>query len=166
MDPNDTKLPTSSGMQPASQNQPTTDQSVTQPIAQGQPVAGTFAKEHDFPPVTPHLNEQGEVQPEYQVPKEVGPHVVQVSEKVTIPEDLKKVGVASPPIQEQVTQPTKPVGPNMPLTDDQIGQNSTGDVKNSLSWLANWCLCQLGKVHVHLKKIGAHFVRIMDMKKS
>ena len=47
----------------------------------------------------------------------------------------------------------------LPLTDDQILTGLHAQIMTSLKWLAEWCIRQLKKAHVHLKNMGGKVVR-------
>lgn len=98
---------------------------------------------------------------EFEVSPEVARHVAVQRDTVEIPPDLQQLGVQQAP-QDQTATTT--VLPNLalPLTDDQIGEGLQAGIRTSFRWLAAWCKRQLEKVHVHLKKIHGHFIRVME----
>lgn len=81
------------------------------------------------------------------------------SETIVLPPDMKKMGVKA----VGHTQPAQPatVIP-LPLTDDQIEVGLHAQIISSLRWLAEWCVRQLKKAHLHLKVIAGHAVRERD----
>lgn len=81
------------------------------------------------------------------------------SETITLPEDVKKMGVQAVGPSQPVTQTT---AVPLPLTDDQIVIGLHAQIISSLRWLAEWCIRQLKKAHLHLKTIAGHAVRERD----
>ena len=123
-----------------------------------QPVSSGINKEREMPKTTdePLIEVR-----EHEIPKEIQGHVVKTKEHIEIPPDLRKMGVAAPPVASSVSDvAVKSV--KLPLTDDQIEEGLHTQILSSFRWLAEWCLRQLRKAHIHLKKIGAHFVREKD----
>ena len=96
---------------------------------------------------------------EYEVPKEVSTHVTKVQDIIELPPDLINIGVSAPHSHGSVSDILQKEL-KLPLTDDQIGAGLDGNVKASGTWLATWCEKQLKRIHIHLKKIGQHFVRV------
>ncbi|MBI4130554.1 hypothetical protein HY468_04510 [Candidatus Roizmanbacteria bacterium] len=103
-----------------------------------------------------------ETVPEFQIPKEVSPHLKKVGETIELPPDLKQMGVTNAPQYTPVTAPAQNT-PQLPLTDDQIGAGLQSDFSTSFRWLAEWCLKQIKRLHMHLAKVGAHFIRVRDI---
>lgn len=119
---------------------------------------GGMSKEHE---ILLSSEEPIEAVKEFQIPKEVSPHLQPVSETVELPPDLKQAGVTIPPQDMPVVAPAQ-TGPSLPLTDDQIGQGLQADLTTSFRWLAEWCLKQIRLFHMHLSKVGEHFMRVRD----
>lgn len=124
-----------------------------------QPVSYGVNKESEAPKTKESANYDVK---EMDVPKEVEKHVSVTNESIELPPDLKKMGVSTPASTSAVSQvvPSKPI--NLPLSDDQIGTGLQSQLMTSLRWLAEWCLKQLKVAHLHLKKMGGHFVRESD----
>ena len=82
--------------------------------------------------------------------------VTKKSETIQLPSDVARMGV-------QAVGPTQPVVftgvIKLPLTDDQIIVGLHAQIISSLRWLAEWCLRQLKKAHIHLKSMGGKTVR-------
>jgi hypothetical protein len=142
-------------MSPNDQNDPNQGKSQninTSPI-------GGFNKEMDMPARSVEASIE-EVK-EYEVPKEVTSHVSKATETIEIPDDLRNIGVIQPHSHGLVSD-TLQKELNLPLTDDQIGAGLRVDTKFSLRFLSEWSLRQLKKMHMHLSKVGMHFIRIKD----
>ena|SRR3989344_9182272 len=122
---------------------------------QSQPVSTPAGIEMEVTPAGEPLMEEAN---EYEVPKEVASHVQKTSETIELPPDLKKIGLQVPPAQTSALQ-LQTNGKTLPLTDDQIGIGLNADIKTSVRWWSVWCLKQLKKMHLTLKKVGEHFVR-------
>ena len=82
--------------------------------------------------------------------------VTKKSETIQLPPDVARMGV-------QAVGPNQPVAftgvIKLPLTDDQIIVGLHAQIVSSLRWLAEWCLRQLKKAHIHLKSMGGKIVR-------
>lgn len=78
------------------------------------------------------------------------------SETIELPADVARMGVTA-------VGPAQPVtfakSAQLPLTDDQIIVGLHAQIISSLRWLAQWCVRQLRKAHVSLKKINGKIVR-------
>ena len=82
--------------------------------------------------------------------------VVGHKETIDLPPDVKGMGVeAVGPAQPVMTTGTT----NLPLTDNQIAQGLKARILSSIRWLAEWCVRQLKKAHVHLTNKSGHAVR-------
>lgn len=86
-------------------------------------------------------------------------------EKVGI--ELKKEEVKLPPAVEKMgvrpsgaAAPAPPPAVTLPLTDDQVVKGLAFPIVSSLRWLAEFCLRQLKKAHIGLKKIHGKMVRV------
>lgn len=79
-------------------------------------------------------------------------------EELELPPSVKQMGVTK--IETEVSLP--PAATTVvPLADDQIVKSSGASVWASLTWLAQWCLRQLKKAHVKLKKVQGKIVRVV-----
>ena len=89
--------------------------------------------------------------------KEAGVELL-THEELELPPSVKQMGVTK--IETEVNLPqTAPVV--VPLADDQIVKSTGASVWASLTWLAQWCLRQLKKAHVKLKKVHGKIVRVV-----
>lgn len=91
--------------------------------------------------------------------KEAGVELL-THEELELPPSVKQMGVTQT-VEETSFPQAAPVV--VPLADDKIIQG-TGvgtSVWASLTWLAQWCLRQLKKAHVKLKKIHGKIVRVV-----
>lgn len=81
------------------------------------------------------------------------------SETINLPPDLKQAGV-------EAVGPAQPHGSGatvqLPLVDDQIVQGLHVQIISSFRWLAEWCIRQLKKAHLHLQVISGKVMRIKD----
>ncbi len=84
------------------------------------------------------------------------------SEVVTLPPDLKKMGVSAVGPQQPVAFSTTV---KLPLSDDQIAVGLHAKIIFSFRWLAEWCFRQLKKAHFHLRVIAGHAIREPDGKR-
>lgn len=92
---------------------------------------------------------------------EVAKHLLKTKEEIELPPDLKKMGVGTPAAAGSVSD-TAITSLTLPLTNDQIAAGLHAQILSSLHWLAEWCLRQLKKAHIHLQKIHGHFMRVKD----
>lgn len=92
---------------------------------------------------------------------EIARHLVKTKEEIRLSPDLKTMGVSTPVATKAVSD-TATTSLTLPLTDDQIALGLHAQILSSLRWLAEWCLRQLKKAHMHLKKAGGHFIRIKE----
>lgn len=80
-------------------------------------------------------------------------------ETIELPPDVAKMGVTA-------VGPTQPVvttgAVKLPLSDDQIITGLHAQIITSLRWLAEWCIRQLKKAHLHLTKTGGKIIRQQD----
>lgn len=81
-------------------------------------------------------------------------------EEIELPPSVKEMGVTKIPEQANLPQAAPVL---VPLADEQIlqGTSPVAPVWASLTWLAQWCLRQLKKAHVKLKKIHGKIVRVV-----
>lgn len=89
--------------------------------------------------------------------KEAGVELL-THEEIELPPSVKQMGVTK--VETEVNLPqVAPV--SVPLADDQIVKSTGASVWASLTWLAQWCLRQLKKAHVKLKKVHGKIVRVV-----
>ena len=100
-----------------------------------------------------------EVGKEIEPPKEVEEAGVKLKkEEIKLPPSVEKLGV----------KPSAPVAPppspavTLPLTDDQVMKGLASPIISSLRWLAEFCLRQLKKAHLTLKKVHGKIVRVRN----
>lgn len=121
------------------------------------PGAGIGAKEREF------LAQQDEtaleeVRKELEVAPEVSEAGLEVRrEEIELPPPLPKIGVT----QTGAELPVSPTPVPLPLTDDKIVTGTGAPVISSLRWLVEWCLRQLKKVHIKLKKVHGRITRVV-----
>lgn len=87
--------------------------------------------------------------------KETGVEVQK--EEIELPPPLPKMGVAQTGAEAPISIPTI----SLPLTDDKIVTGLGASIWASLRWLAEWCIRQLKKVRVKLKKVHGKIVRVV-----
>lgn len=100
------------------------------------------------------LEEVGkEIEPAKEI-REVG--VKLKKEEVKVPPPIEKLGVkpTGPAI------PTPPPAVSLPLTDDQVMKGLANPILSSLRWLAEFCLRQLKRAHISLKRTRGETVRV------
>lgn len=88
--------------------------------------------------------------PEYDLPKEV--ETVGVSKTpttVSLPQIAQQQGVQSVGHNVPLT-PTSGASITLPLTEEQIQKALKTNSKNSIRWLAEWCVYQMRKVWNHV----------------
>lgn len=89
--------------------------------------------------------------------KEAGVELL-THEELELPPQVKQMGVTQ--IETEINLP-QTVPMVVPLADEQIVKSTGASVWASLTWLAQWCLRQLKKAHVKLKKIHGKIVRVV-----
>ena len=77
-------------------------------------------------------------------------------EEVEVPPPIEKLGVR--PVGPAVPPP--PPAVSLPLTDDQVLTGLAAPILSSLRWLAEFCLRQLKKALISLRKIHGRIVRV------
>lgn len=120
-------------------------------------------------PVSPGLNKEKELGTPDEIPFESIPSDVEVEpglekvgvipqrETIELPPDMRNMGVTAAGAAQPVTAATTTI--KLPLSDDQIELALHAKVMQSIRWLAEWCVRQLKKAHIHLKKISGRVVR-------
>jgi hypothetical protein len=97
--------------------------------------------------------------PEIDMPKEVvAAGVSAMPTIVPIPTPVSQLGVQTTGTNVSPTSQTC----TLPMTDDQIEIGLHKKIGNSARWLAEWCLRQLKKMHVSIKKNGPAWVRVRE----
>jgi len=79
-------------------------------------------------------------------------------ETIEIPPAVRKLGIK--PVGPATPVPTTPTLV-LPLSDQQIIASSNVPVTTALRWLATWCLRQLKKVHLVIKKFHGQVIRVV-----
>lgn len=119
-----------------------------------QPSRGLGEKEKDVPGVGREVIE--EVGKEIEPGKEIEKAGVELKkEEVKVPPSIEKLGVRA----VGPAAPSPPPTISLPLTDDQVVGGLTVPLLFSLRWLAEFCLRQLKKAHIGLKRISGRIVR-------
>jgi len=99
-----------------------------------------------------------EVGKEIEPAKEIEKLGVQLKkEEIKLPPAVEKMGVR--PSGAAMPAPSAPAV-TLPLTDDQVVKGLAFPLISSLRWLAEFCLRQLKKAHIGLKKVHGKMVRI------
>lgn len=91
---------------------------------------------------------------------EIAPELEQIgveakNETINLPPDIKKMGVEAIGISQPVMTQTVV----LPISDDKIVKGLHMQVLSSLYWLALWCVRQLKKARINLRKISGNVVR-------
>lgn len=79
---------------------------------------------------------------------------IKEQEKVKIPPDLKNLGVQA---TDDVHGST---GPSFPITDEKIEEGLHQPVNSSWRWLSEKLVYHLKQLHLNLKKVHGHIVRV------
>jgi hypothetical protein len=125
-------------------------------------------------PVKPQTSRGlGEKEKETIVTKEV---IREVGKEIELPKEVEEAGVElkkeevelPPPVQELGVKLTGPAAPSpppavtatLPLSDDQVVKGLAAPILSSIRWLAEFCLKQLKKAHIGLKKVHGKIVRV------
>lgn len=87
-------------------------------------------------------------------PKEAG--IELKKEEIKLPLSVEKMGVQ--PSGAAMPTPPAPVV-TLPLTDDQVVKGLAFPILSSLRWLAEFCLRQLKRAHIGLKRVHGKIVR-------
>lgn len=99
-----------------------------------------------------------EIRRELQLPKEVERAGLEVQkEEIELPPPLPEMGVSQVGAGVPVSTPTV----SLPLTDDKIAGGLSASIWASIRWLATWCLRQLKKAHMKLKKVHGRIIRVI-----
>ncbi|MBI2641268.1 hypothetical protein HYW87_01570 [Candidatus Roizmanbacteria bacterium] len=116
------------------------------------------SKPKEFEP-TPASEKKYEIKEnaEHQPTKEVQPFVQPRAETIELPPDLKKMGLHAVsttqfPTQQNIT---------LPISDDKIVSGLHAPITSSLRWLATFAVYLLKQVHLTLKVVHGHVVRVM-----
>ena len=136
------------------QNKDNNQQTPTQPITGG--AITDKEKEVRIAPEAP-FKEIVELEPAGETAK----YIAKIKGEIKLPADLKKMGVRTPAAAIPVSK-VATTSLSLPLSDDQIALGLHAQVLSSLRWLAEWCLRQLKKAHLGLKKVHGRFVRVKD----
>lgn len=78
------------------------------------------------------------------------------TQRIDVAPDMQAMGVAAVGPAQSVVQAS---GPKLPLTDIQIESGLHAQIFSGLRWLAEWCVFQLKRAHIHLKKIHGTVMR-------
>lgn len=99
-----------------------------------------------------------EIRKELEIAPEVKEAGIEIRhEEIELPEPVAKMGVTQ---ANDAASPLPATPVSVPLADDTIIKGAGASVWASLTWLAHWCLRQLKKVHIKLKKVQGKIVRI------
>ncbi|MCL4382458.1 MAG: hypothetical protein M1575_03380 [Patescibacteria group bacterium] len=77
-------------------------------------------------------------------------------EEIELPPPLPKMGVTQTGADLSVNLSSV----NLPLADEKILSSRKAPITDNLRWFAEWCLKQLRKVHIKLKKENGRIVRV------
>lgn len=91
------------------------------------------------------------------LPKEVVSAGVTIH-PTTIPISKPVAAMGVQPGQANIPMPTATVA--LPITDDQIAQGLGTSIRESIRWLAEWCVRRLKQVHVGLKSVHGKLIRV------
>ncbi|MBP6045151.1 MAG: hypothetical protein WAT72_02335 [Microgenomates group bacterium] len=88
---------------------------------------------------------------------EIGPEVsayIEQRDKMTVPPDLKSMGVRA---ADNVHGST---GPAFPISDEKIEEGLHQPVNSSWRWLSETLVYHLKQLHLTIKKVHGHIVRV------
>lgn len=91
------------------------------------------------------------------LPKEVASAGVSVH-PTTIPLPQSVVNMGVKPTGANIPMPTATV--SLPISDDQIAEGLGKSIKESIRWLAEWCLKRLKQVHIGLQSVHGRLTRV------
>lgn len=104
----------------------------------------------------PALRQSSEMMEPTRAP-EISPEVakyIEQRDKMTVPPDLKSMGVQA---TDNVHGST---GPAFPISDEKIDEGLSQPVNSSWRWLSETLLYHLKQAHLTLKKVHGHIVRV------
>jgi hypothetical protein len=128
---------------------------------QAQPICVSSSMKEQSPQASQGSVETYSTPAEYTPPKETANIIKVKNENIEVPPDLQAKGVSVPASTQPVSDVTT-TSNGLPLTDDQIGEGQRASYSSGFKWLSEWCILQLKKMHMHLKKVHGHFVRVTD----
>jgi hypothetical protein len=76
---------------------------------------------------------------------------------IPIPPPVAEMGVK--PASANIPMPTPAV--TLPISDDQIARGLGKSIRESLRWLAEWCLRRLKQAHIGLQSIHGRLTRVI-----
>jgi len=94
---------------------------------------------------------------EYQPEEEVKPFVNPVHETISLPPDLKRLGLQAP----SSTSFTTYQNVKLPISDDKIVSGLHAPITSSLRWLATLAIYILSRAHLAIRVVGGRAVRII-----
>jgi len=108
--------------------------------------------------VEPPLPKEVEIETavEHEPEAEVRPYLQRRTETITLPPDLKKMGVQATSTSRFITYQNVKI----PLADDKVLSGLHAPITSSLRWLATLALYILRQAHIGLKKVHGHVVRV------
>lgn len=117
---------------------------------------GLASKEKEF--LAEEVRALEAVRKELELTPEVAEAGVEVQkEEIDLPPPLPKMGVTQIGPSTPIAIPTI----SLPLTDDKVVAGLGVSIWASLRWLAEWCLKQLKKAHIKLKKVHGRIIRVV-----
>lgn len=141
------------------------DPSVTPLPMPPQPIVGSMAKESE------PISSVSIKAPEVSLP------IADMGIEMDLPKEVSAAGVTQRPVQvvppqSVLQQGVVPTGGNvtvqngssivLPLTDEKIEEGLKLGVGNSIRWLAEWCVRQLKRMHIGLRRVGTAWVRVRE----
>lgn len=136
--------------------QPFGAQPIATPVVPSSTLGGV-SKEHELP-VKSEENQIEEVVEDIELEPDLERlGIEKTSEAVTLPPEVRQMGVTATGPAQPVQTSTTTV--KLPLSDNLVLVGLHASILSSLRWLAEWCIRQLKKAHIHLKKLGGNVVR-------
>ncbi len=117
------------------------------------PQVSTTSHQKETEPISSAHQEMMEPVKAPEINKEVLGYIEQ-REKMKVPPDLKSMGVLA---TDDVHGST---GPTFPISDEKIEEGLHQPVNSSWRWLSQFLLYHLERLHLTLKKVHGHVVRV------
>jgi hypothetical protein len=128
-------------------------------------------------PVGAGMNKEAEPAPRAGLRPEAPLPIVDLGRELDLPKEVTAAGVSQHPTVVSLPHPVaaqgvQPAGQNvtsgsgatvtLPLTDEKIEEGLHAGIGSSVRWLAVWCVRQLKRMHIGLRKVGAAWVRVRE----
>jgi len=120
--------------------------------------AGSVSKEFDIPSSPPEKDElEAPVEQKTEL-EEVEKYVTPQSKTISLPPDLKKIGVQATNDDNQFKEALYKL--KLPISDEKIMEDLKASPSESKRWYATILFYMLRMAHLTLKKVGSKVVRV------